>query len=152
MGLLKKALFLSACLALVGCGSSNSPVPVHGIVLRDGQPFGGAMIRLLSDDPKARPAHAFSKPDGRFSLSTYKPDDGAVPGEYKVLITYTEPTPDLPATATQEETMRAMEAAAKKRKQPLLILPETYTNPAKTILRLRVPPDGEVKFEVSTKG
>ena len=152
MGLFQQTVLLSACFALVGCGGGTSPVPVQGIVLRDGQPFAGAMIRLVSDDPKVRPAHAFTRPDGRFSLETYKPDDGAIPGEYKVVITYIEPTYDLPPTATQEETMRAMEAAAKKRKQPLLILPETYTDPTKTKLRLKVPPEGEVKFEVFTKG
>ena len=134
-----------------GCGGANKPVPVHGVVLLDGRPLAGATITFVPDSPGTHEAHAYSTADGSFKLSTYRPADGAVPGEYKVLVSYTEPTPGLSASATQEEAMQAMEKATRAGKRPLLILPDKYTNPAKTQLRQKVPPDGVVRLELRTK-
>jgi hypothetical protein len=137
--------WLVALVLAAGCSSGNRPVPVQGAIHLDGKPLAGATVTFVPDGPGAKEAHAYSLAEGVFKLS-------AMPGEYKVLVTYTEPTYDLPPNATQEEAMRAMEKAAKARKQPLLVLPEEYTNSAKTKLRQKVPPDGPVKFELNSKG
>lgn len=63
--------------------------PVHGtVVYPDKSPatdLAGGIVSLESNDRK-RSAHGLIRPDGTFRLSSYEEDDGAQPGEYRVLI------------------------------------------------------------------
>jgi hypothetical protein len=140
-----------AMLVVCGCGG-NGPVPVHGVVALDDRPLAGATVTFVPASPGAREAHAFSSADGSFKMSTYEPHDGAVPGEYKVLVTYVEPIPGLPPGATQEEAQQALTKWALTRKHPPLVVPETYANPETTKLRQKVPPEGPVRLELRGKG
>jgi hypothetical protein len=75
---------------LSGCGDGRpSRVPVSGQVLIDGKPLDYGFIRLV---PKgARPASAEIGADGRFTLKTFEPGDGAVLGTHPVMILAAEP-------------------------------------------------------------
>jgi hypothetical protein len=140
-----------AMLGVCGCGDKG-PVPVRGVVALDDRPLAGATVTFVPASPGAREAHAFSSADGSFKMSTYEPHDGAVPGEYKVLVTYVEPIPGLPPGATQEEAQQALTKWALTRKHPPLVVPETYANPETTKLRQKVPPEGPVRLELRGKG
>jgi hypothetical protein len=77
------ALFVAA--ALGGC-SSNGPQPVEGVVVwEDGSPATElANAQVVFDLPeKQTSARGSVRPDGTFRLTTFKPDDGALPGEYR---------------------------------------------------------------------
>src|SRR5947209_5032045 len=74
-----------------GCSRAGPPppttVPARGrVLLPDGQPLPGGRVELK---PTANPAvEAFGDvdPGGSFTLTTYAPGDGSIPGTYKVVI------------------------------------------------------------------
>ncbi len=74
----------------IGCGPSRpAVVPVSGQVLIDGAPLKNASIMVAPSGGKA----AFGRSDeqGRFSLTTYEPNDGCMTGTHAVEISATEP-------------------------------------------------------------
>ena len=87
----------SAFLCLAGCGESAGPVdrertvPVTGTVTYNGTPVADASVSLVPETPVGEAASkkgAFGKTDasGKFTLTTFEPGDGAVPGNYKVTV------------------------------------------------------------------
>lgn len=90
---------------LVGCGremqKAIGKVSVDGVPVKDG---------AVTFYPEAggRPASASIRPDGTFSLSYEKLDDGLPPGDYKVTI-----VADI-WKETNKKEMEAMKAAAAK--------------------------------------
>src|SRR5437867_12591753 len=79
-------LFLAAVVGLVGCGSPTKAVKVQGTVTLDGKPFPGATVTFTPVEATGKPASGRSESDGGFQLTTFKPDDGALPGDYKVVV------------------------------------------------------------------
>lgn len=67
----------------LGCGQSET-VPVTGTVTLNGQPATEAEV--LFTPSKGRMASGQTDAAGKFTLSTNKPGDGAVPGDHKVTI------------------------------------------------------------------
>jgi hypothetical protein len=78
-------LALAFLLLAWGCGSAK-PVKVEGIVLLDGKPVEGATVSFVPDGETGRPADALTGPDGVFRLNTFSPEDGALPGDYRVVV------------------------------------------------------------------
>src|SRR5688572_26246860 len=78
-----------AAAALVGCGGVKDGRPerasVSGKVLRMGQPVAGATVVF---EPVGSTPAASGETDaaGRFQLTTFDANDGAVAGEYKVSV------------------------------------------------------------------
>ena len=123
-------------LAAAGCGQSHGAacVPVHGQVLRQGQPLAEAMVAFhpLSDQagsetisgPAAnepRPV-AYTDQQGRYALTTIAPGDGAPPGRYAITVELREPR------LLGEETIR----------DGRNMLPPQYANPKTTPIRFSV--------------
>lgn len=86
---------LVACVAMIGataasgCGSDrDATAPVSGRVTVDGEPVVGAQVRFQAG---RRTAAAQTGEDGRFTLSTYEKDDGAVPGTHTVAVLFPRP-------------------------------------------------------------
>lgn len=79
-----KALVAGVVLVLAGCGRGVSLVPVGGVVQVDGRPLAGGAITVAPID--GRPASAVIGPDGRFTLSTFEPGDGVMPGRHQVTV------------------------------------------------------------------
>ena len=76
--------FVSVCVA--GCGSDGLQlVPVEGTVMLDGKPLEGASI-LFQPDAGGRPATGVSDANGKFTLTTMEPGDGAQVGMNKVSV------------------------------------------------------------------
>lgn len=109
-----------------GCGSSDGRVetyPVKGQVLMKGRPVTNGSVVFTSSDPTATGAVGRLDQEGRFSLMTYQPDDGAPAGEYKVVVRAFE---DLGPT---DDTSTA---------QPRSLVPRQYTSLDTTPLRKTV--------------
>ena len=84
--LLKLALLCLLCASASGCNDGRPRrMPVSGQVLIDGEPLTAGNIRVVPAD--ARAATGTIGPDGKFTLTTFAPDDGCVPGTHPVLIT-----------------------------------------------------------------
>jgi hypothetical protein len=141
-------LMLGAVVALsgAGCGGSNT-VPVKGVVTFDGKPLPNATVLFIPQEPGGRDAHGTTDDDGVFVLSTAGSADGALPGAYKVTVHYSEPA-TVPPTATNPADVQ--KAMAKKTRKPSLVLPPIYCQPDKTVLKHRVPDDGDVKLELKS--
>lgn len=91
-------LLLLSCALTVGCSgvasdawSQQRPkvVPVTGQVLYKGQPIEGATVAFTSNEG-TQGATGKTDADGRFQLTTFELNDGAVLGEHKVKISKVE--------------------------------------------------------------
>jgi len=99
---LKKRLTILALLPLLaglaGCGSSQDPnqlpvYPVKGQLAFRGKPATGAFVVLhpkSNTGSNVTPPRGQVREDGTFSLTTYRSDDGAPVGDYKVTVEYRE--------------------------------------------------------------
>lgn len=96
-----------------GCGGP-APVPVKGSVVYNGQPLADVNVMLVGTDGNR--ALGATDSSGQFAnLTTFKDGDGAIPGEYTVVITRksssvtTEPTSaeDYAVPETPKETFPA---------------------------------------------
>ena len=83
------SVLLTISLGIVGCGDGRpARVPVAGQVLIDGKPLTRGIVKFVS--ASGRPAIGDLDAEGRFRLSCYEPNDGAIPGSYKVSVTSAE--------------------------------------------------------------
>ena len=92
---MKKIAFFTACFAAlfcVGCGGSKSGsraelVPAAGVVTYNGEPVADATLefRSATDVPNSLAAGQ-TDAEGKFILTTDRPNDGALPGSYKVVV------------------------------------------------------------------
>jgi hypothetical protein len=67
-----------------GCKRNPRVVPVKGKVLYNGQPLPFGSVMFQPD--KGQPAVGDLASDGSFTLSSYGPNDGAVPGKHSVSV------------------------------------------------------------------
>jgi len=73
----------------VGCGSTNpETIAVTGRVTCQGKPVAGLLVQFTpqGEGLPGKPAGGTTDADGKFSLSTYKDDDGAVVGLHQVAV------------------------------------------------------------------
>ncbi len=93
---------------LGGCGggiSVPSTVPVSGVVKYKGKPLQGIRVTLHFQTETTKPTFIPSGqtgPDGRFTLSTGAPGNGAPPGSY--LVTFEKPEIGSAASTSSVET------------------------------------------------
>jgi hypothetical protein len=143
---LSVALVLPQC----GCSGQYKTVPVEGIVTLDGKPVEGATVSFCPAE--GRPASGLTDADGVFQLTTFKEDDGALPGDYRVVVKKTEGHTPLNDTKPGEdkdaaEHYRRMVDTKKPKKT---LLPAVYGDEATTMLRCRVPAEGRVTVELKS--
>ncbi|QDT29279.1 hypothetical protein Enr10x_46300 [Gimesia panareensis] len=86
------ALFISA-----GCGGKSEDLPetvaVSGVVTYKGNPVPEATIMLYPVQGR-KPASGRSDAEGKFTLTTFNKDDGALPGEHQVTVNAFQSTPE----------------------------------------------------------
>jgi hypothetical protein len=119
----------------LGCTQSDT-VPVTGVLTFKGQPADQAEVMF---NPKTgRIATGVTDANGRFTLSTAKPNDGALPGEYIVTLCEYYP-PDKPPKMPPPG-------------QPLPSrFPPKYGDPAKSPLTVTVERGGKNDFSFEVK-
>ena len=119
----KVALFFAVgCLVilgtcLVGCkgGVAGPPTePVSGVVTLDGKPVAQANVVFVPDG-SGQAAAGITDEAGKYTLTTTNPQDGAVVGKYKVMVTKAtsaDPTAglDLEGLSPAERDKKAMQA------------------------------------------
>jgi hypothetical protein len=154
---------MTLMLAAAGCGGKYKPVPVSGTVTLDGKPLEGAMVNFYSigDAKEGRGAHGTTDKNGAFSLTTMKDGDGAIRGDYKVVINKFVPTlpnlkiPDFPDTpdgkAQRDDFM--YNTFEKRGLQPFkTALPAKYADSSATPLTFKVTgPTTEANFPLVSK-
>lgn len=130
-------LMMTAAAVLAGCGSdAPTTIPVSGTVTYNGEPVtvGKVMFRpiTVAEGLPKRPAMGKLQSDGSYRLSTFARNDGAVPGEYHVVIDamVSGPTPENPELPT------------------VWAVPEAYTNARNTPLKATVPADTSGTLEM----
>jgi hypothetical protein len=142
---------LTASLALVGCGETDKwtadrpkPVPAMGTVLLDQKPVEGATIVFQPDGGgHTRAATGVTDAAGEFRLQTYDPNDGAVPGKFKVTVTKVE----VESTAASEESNVNDSSAPTSE----WLIPKKYGNSATSGLKAEVTEGGENDFTFELK-
>jgi hypothetical protein len=83
-----KVVGLLALVAFAGCGQSGPRTyPVTGTVMYQGSPVEGAMVSFSPVDPEGHAAFGTTDAQGRYALTSFQQNDGAVVGEYKVRVT-----------------------------------------------------------------
>lgn len=100
-GFLIPGLLVVGMLLVAGCSRRGPALAqVKGTVLYDGQPLAGATVSFVPDGSKGtkgRMAIGVTGADGRFSLRSFAPDDGAVTGFHNVSIAAMDSVPEDPA-------------------------------------------------------
>ena len=85
-----RATFLlmgSILFGTAGCGGESLPnrVPVEGTVLYKQKPLAGATVSFQAKDAP-RLASGITDDNGKFILTMFNPNDGAMPGEHKITV------------------------------------------------------------------
>jgi hypothetical protein len=113
-----------AGLAMAGCGSEGPQLqPVKGKVLYQQQPVAGAQVVFqpagTAGESNPLTPSGMTGPDGSFTLSTHPYGEGAVAGDYVVLVS-------------------AYGENAREEANPKSRLPVKYSNPAAGLLKVTV--------------
>ena len=100
------------CCALSGCSNRPKPYPASGqVIYEDGQPLQGGRIEVRSlEHPVV--ARGSIDNEGKFSLTTYEADDGAVAGKHEVLIVqkFTADVDDMAEHAKHATVIRTLDS------------------------------------------
>ena len=147
---------LTAALLVSGSGCSGGagrPVKTVGLITLDGQPVAGATVTFHPETKQqSHVATGLTDEEGAFQLQTFAPDDGALPGDYKVTVIKTEALAAPPVAADPEKhkqwMMKMMFNRSKQKSRPSP-LPKDYADPATTPLRVHVPSQGQVRLELT---
>jgi len=127
------------CAVLAGCGRAQRwpalTEPTTAVVRLDGKPLAAALV-VLGPVGKGYAAHGTTAADGKATLTTFRRGDGAVAGDYKVLVSLEEsrdnPALKLPDPAIDREAYNlARDQAAQAGKSLYLVrqlLPERYVS------------------------
>ena len=128
-----------------GCGESRpDTVPVSGVVKLNGKPLPNASVNFHPEEGRA--ANGVTDQDGKFTLTTFETNDGAIVGNHTatVSIVSTEEVPEeIPenydyTTAGQSEENKTE-------------IPDTYASANTSPLKFEVKSDEENNFTLELK-
>jgi hypothetical protein len=140
-------VFITASV-ITGCSKSGL-VRVEGIVLLENEPVPEATVLFIPEGGTGQPAHGTTDENGKFQLSTFKENDGALPGAYKVTVTKSVPPPQPPeAEPGDSRSIVAHFKAIKEQKHEKSLLPATYADIKTTPFHYTVPVDGKLVLEL----
>ena len=153
------------CVGLAGCGKAQRwpalTEPTTAIVRLDGKPLEGALV-MLGPVGKGYSSQGTTAADCKATLTTFRRGDGAVAGDYKVLVSLQEtrdnPALKLPDPAIDREAYHlARDQAAQAGKSFYLVrelLPQRYVSfdTSGFDAEIRRGVANEVVLELSSKG
>jgi hypothetical protein len=120
--------------ALSGCGGDTDgakAVPAGGLVKYKGKPLEQGTIQFVPEIGRA--AHGTIQ-DGKFTLTTHKEGDGAIPGKHKVGIVSTKETPSKKKGAEPET---------------VFVVPKSYGQPGGSNISVDIPDGGKTDIEIN---
>jgi len=129
------SLALLGVVASLGCGKSDGlpTVAVTGSVTQKGSPIEGAIVSFVPTGQEGQSAVGVTDSAGKYSLTTQKKDDGAIPAEYKVSITKFDgpkaTTGGGEAAGPNGEMPASYTGAAPEAPPPKNLLPAKYASP-----------------------
>lgn len=135
-------VLLCAPLSCSGCGGPKTPATasVTGTVTYKGSPVDSATVVFARPDG-GRPATGITDSRGRFKLSTFGSEDGAVPGDYKVTVTKTA-IDDKAGALTYEQLSELQSKGQAPPSDTKNALPQRYASAATTDLAFSVTASG----------
>ena len=142
-------LLSSFVLFAAGCGpkpvEKPRTAPVTGVVLYRGKPVEGAMVSLLTEQV-SQAATGTTDADGKFTLSTFQPNDGAVPGSHRATVIKLDP--ELQQKPGEDANAYTSRVLGKDPGRSLL--PAKYASVRTTILTPQIKADGpnELRLEL----
>jgi hypothetical protein len=144
-------LILILALPLPGCSSENRPVSVEGMVTLDDRPVEGAMVVFVPEGSVGRPASAITDSEGHFALTTFKEGDGAMPGDYRVVVKKRDALPEPPSIdASNPKSILAHYKSMEDRRKQKSQLPDVYAQEKTSPLHYTVPVHGKVILELKS--
>lgn len=152
-------VFISAAMLLAaGCGGEGKTIKVAGVVTLDGKPLSGATVTFIPVG-EGRAASGMTDADGNFRLTTFRTEDGALAGEYKVTVAVTEADKRFEGKEDSEAMQKAEKMAMMKKMSskgtqanppspvsPVSPVPALYGDVNRTPLKEVVPPPGKVEL------
>lgn len=146
-----RSTFLVTAVAscLIGCGGAGTDQPpthqVNGVVHYNGEPLPNVAVTFYPAN--GRSAVGKTDAQGKFSLMSFAPNDGAIAGEHKVVVV---PAPE--AGATQEGSELTTDDYAPPSESEAASFPNKYRAPETTDLTVRIPEDlkdGSITLELT---
>jgi hypothetical protein len=138
-------LLASAWLVPPGCGSGHpKTTSVTGSVTYQGQPVGGAQVMFYCKT--GRPAEGVTDPAGRFTLTTFRDNDGALAGEHAVVISKPMHAGNVAQKAAIDNPHAPPASPGGARTMPRQAIPARYALPGQSPLRATVTLGGSNDF------
>jgi hypothetical protein len=140
-----------------GCGGGGNPKTyrVQGTIKLNGQPLPNASVTFVPVGGNGKQAVGTTDDAGSYMLGTYATGDGAVAGDYKVVVKYTEvPEVELAVDKDGKPDLKGMftgfEKASRQKKKsvPKFVVPAKYGVPEKTDLFAKVPGNDTMDFDL----
>ena len=136
-------ILIAMVLPIAGCGGEKlppgmpTPVPCEIVVMQEGQPLEGAMVRLLPADGGSWDAIGRTDASGKAVVYVMDKYKGAIPGKYKVIVNKIEQDDPGPVLSTEE--YQALVAQGRNTSvASFYLVEEQYRNSSKTTLEIEV--------------
>lgn len=148
------AALIGLTVGVSGCGGGGGRPethPVAGVVTFNGEPVADAMVTFhLEDGGAPRPAMGKTDSNGKFRLTTFDTNDGAMAGRHVVTVVKEESTGDDGGEMEigSDSYAAAMSAAAAGTNERKLLVPEKYATKAESPLRITVDAGGRDDVEI----
>lgn len=138
-------------LSIPGCSSSDdaeaerpSRTAVSGTIFYDNAPVAGATVIFSPVLTAGKAASGVTNAKGQFHLSTFGNEDGAIPGDYEVMVLKVKTEQSQVADVDSPDYEAPMPVNVKT-PAPESLIPPKYTNPKTSGLRATVPAEGELE-------
>lgn len=144
--------------SVLGCGDGLPPrIPVAGQVTLDGKPIEGAQVVFHPVGGIGREASAYTNEDGDFEITSFNTGDGAVAGQYKIVVT--KMAQEMPAGLMEKVSKMKpdeIQELAKKHREmvaapPKSMLPKKYGDVTTTPLQCTVPVADDLHLELKSE-
>ncbi len=153
------AVLCASTIMLVGCGGGGGGsraglVDAAGTVVYNGELVADAVIEMRPVDETVKNCVAVGRTDaqGAFTLTTDRPNDGAMPGKYKTVV---KKQVEMIDGMTREEYIKANDKEGngevifdKDKLKTENMLPAKYSDPINTPLEIEIPSGGNKKIEI----
>ncbi|MBM4088948.1 MAG: carboxypeptidase regulatory-like domain-containing protein [Planctomycetes bacterium] len=156
------AAVVAAIGIVVGCdkGPTESVAKAGGTVTMNGEPVASARV-TFHPVSGSRISHGTTDAMGKFTLSTFGVNDGALIGKHKVTVSKVEgadSTPKVDVEALRKGGVSAMPGYAdqmgvggKKAEQPKQLIPEKYSDKEQSTFEVEVTATGTNDFPIDLK-